>query len=172
MQLIHVLRRPFVTNCRFSHVFEYFCHASFGSLRALQIYFVITTISLPCGPYGGLWIISGELCPMVASKMTSFCKNEDCPTSQELLEFQKRDLPRTRTAMIGQHLALCEFCSAEVELYSCYPQDEGVSDSIESVVIPAPLYQLAEALLKNRHADPSSLDSLLKKRKRLAVDKA
>ena len=105
---------------------------------------------------------------MTLSKMTSFCKNEDCPSSNELLEFQNGDLPRMRDGEIRRHLASCEFCAAEVEFYSHYPQEEGTSVAAE---IPAPLYELAEALLKNRHGDSSSLDSLLKEKGGFVVDK-
>jgi hypothetical protein len=106
---------------------------------------------------------------MVSSKTTGFCKNEDCPSSQELLEFQKCDLSRTCSSGIRKHLASCEFCAAEVEFYSRFPQDETVGEVAE---IPAPLYDLAEALLKNRHADASSLNSLLTEKGGLVVDKA
>lgn len=98
---------------------------------------------------------------MFTTKMPDFCKNEDCPSSHELLEFQNGDLPRPRGGEINKHLASCEFCSAEVEFYSHYPQEEGLS---ETAAIPAPLYELAEALLKNRYSDASSLNSLLKER--------
>ena len=106
---------------------------------------------------------------MHSSKATSFCKNEDCPSSNELLEFQNGDLPRTRARELNKHLAACEFCSAEVEFYSHYPQEEGAA--IPSA-IPAPLFELAEALLKNRHADASSLNSLLKDKGGIAVVKS
>ena len=96
--------------------------------------------------------------------MTGFCKNEDCPPSNELLEFQNGDMPRERGGEIRVHLASCEFCAAEVEFYSHYPQEESVSETTEHVEIPAPLYELAESLLKNRHGDASSLNSLLKSR--------
>ena len=100
--------------------------------------------------------------------MTSFCKNEDCPSSNELLEFQNGDLPDRREGEICMHLVSCEFCSAEVEFYSHYPQEEGVSEAAD---IPAPLFELAEALLKNRHADSRSLNALLRENEELAVDK-
>ncbi|MEO6654831.1 MAG: hypothetical protein ABIO36_02000 [Pyrinomonadaceae bacterium] len=106
---------------------------------------------------------------MNSSKATSFCKNEDCPSSNELLEFQNGDLPRTRSREINKHLAACEFCSAEVEFYSHYPQEEGAAIP---AAIPAPLYELAEALLKNRHADASSLNSLIKEKGELAIDRS
>ena len=100
-------------------------------------------------------------------KMTGFYKNEDCPTSNELLEFQNGDLVRSRSGVVNKHLAACEFCSAEVEFYSHYPQAEG---TVETTAIPAPLYELAEALLKNRHADSHSLNALLKENEELIAD--
>ena len=98
---------------------------------------------------------------MVSSKVTGFRKNEDCPSSQELLDFQNGDLWRSRCIDVQAHLIRCDFCSAEVEFYSYYPQEENVSRIAEHAEIPAPLYELAESLLKNRH-DASSLNSLLK----------
>ena len=94
------------------------------------------------------------------TKSTGFCKNEDCPSSHELLEFETGDLAGERAGDVRRHIAGCEFCAAEVEFYSHYPQAEG---AVEPAEIPTPLFELAEALLKNRHSDPSSLDSLLKK---------
>ncbi len=96
----------------------------------------------------------------------SFCKNEGCPTSNELLDFQNGDLVRSRSREISKHMADCEFCSAEVEFYSHYPQAEG---TVEAAEIPAPLFQLAEALLKRRHADSHSLNSLLTENEELLV---
>jgi len=99
---------------------------------------------------------------MTSSKTAGFCKNEDCPSSNELLEYQNGDLPRSRSGEIGRHLADCDFCEAEVEFYSNFPQ--GQDEAAVATEIPAPLYELAEALLKNHHSDPSSLNSLLKDR--------
>ncbi len=95
---------------------------------------------------------------MISKKMSSFCKSEDCPSSDELLEFQNSEARREK---IRTHLASCEFCSAEVDFYSRYPQDEGAAEPVKLTGIPAPLFELAEALLKNRHADASSLNELL-----------
>ena len=101
---------------------------------------------------------------MFLTKITHFCKSEDCPSSTDLLEFQKNDLPLTRNIEIRGHLASCEFCSAEVEFYSHYPQEEDAAEPVEPAGIPAPLFELAEALLKKCHADTSSLDALLKEK--------
>ena len=87
-----------------------------------------------------------------------------------MLEFQNADLPRTRAAEIGSHIEGCEFCEAEVEFYSNYPQAQD-DTRVEAAEIPAPLFELAEALLKNRHGDPSSLNALLKEKSGLVIDK-
>ncbi len=104
---------------------------------------------------------------MSSKQMTDFCKSEGCPSSNKLLEFQSRGLPKTTGDKIRRHLARCEFCSAEVALYSHYPQEESAIEPVELTGIPAPLFELAEALLKNRHLDSSSLNSLLRKKKTL-----
>ncbi len=101
---------------------------------------------------------------MVPSKMSDFCKNEDCPSSNELLEFENGDLVWEMASKISKHLKSCEFCAAEVEFYSHYPQAEG---TVEPSRIPAPLFELAEALLKNRNADPCSLNTLLNENEEL-----
>jgi hypothetical protein len=99
--------------------------------------------------------------------MTGFCKNEDCPTSNELLDYQNGDLSRQRAGEISKHTAACEFCSAEVEFYTHYPQAEG---SVEPAEIPGPLYELAEALLKNRHSSSDSLNALLRENEDILAD--
>ncbi len=110
---------------------------------------------------------AGIVLTMFSSKMTGFCKNEDCPSSNELLDFQNGDAERARSSEINKHLAACEFCSAEVAFYSHYPQEEGISVATE---IPAPLFELAEALLKNRYADSRSLNALLSENEELIAD--
>ena len=104
---------------------------------------------------------------MFSSKMPGFCKNEDCPSSNQLLEFQIGDMSAPRAKEVRMHAASCEFCAAEIEFYSHYPQAEG---SVEAAEIPAPLYELAEALLKIRHADSNSLNSLLREDEELIAD--
>ena len=90
--------------------------------------------------------------------MANFCKNEDCPTSQDLLAFQNGDIEVKDSAEIRRHLAVCEFCAAEVEFYSYYPPAE---ESVKPERIPQPLFELAEALLHNR-PDVSKLDQLMR----------
>lgn len=108
---------------------------------------------------------------MFSTITTGFRKNEDCPSSQQLLGFERGELTGTDKLAISEHLALCEFCEAEVEFYSRFPQEDVSNDTPLSADIPAPLFQLAEALLKKQHTDAKSLNSLLKD-KGLAFDKA
>lgn len=93
--------------------------------------------------------------------MTGFYKDEHCPTSCDLVAFEEGELSPAKTLSIMDHLDACEFCAAEADFYSMYPQDEISADSYEPTSIPAPLFELAEALLKKKHSDPASLKDLL-----------
>jgi len=107
---------------------------------------------------------------MFSSTTSGFCKNEDCISSHELLEFQNGDLSGETGVDIRKHLASCEFCAAEVEFYSHYPQAESSKDETENTEIPVPLFELAEALLQNRHNDSRSLNLLLRENGELIAD--
>ncbi len=95
---------------------------------------------------------------MVSLKMVTFCKDTNCPSSLELLEFQGGETTARETGKIERHLAVCEFCASEVEFYQHYPQAEEIVAKVE---IPIPLLELAEALLGNKHKDFSALNKLL-----------
>jgi len=107
---------------------------------------------------------------MFSSRKIDFCKNEDCPASHELLDYQNGDLAIGRGLEIGRHLASCEFCAAEVEFYSHYPQTQE-DEVAETAEIPAPLFELAEALLKNRPADAEALEKLIRENEELAFNR-
>ena len=96
---------------------------------------------------------------MFSIKMVSFCKSANCPASQELLAFQNGEAAGQRDdAEIRRHLAACDFCASEIEFYAHYPP---IEETVAKVEIPLPLYELAQALLGNRHKDFSLLDNLL-----------
>ena len=95
---------------------------------------------------------------MFSLKMITFCKNSVCPSSPKLLEFQNGETAEKESRMIRRHLTVCEFCAAEVEFYSHYPQAD---EKVERTEIPLPLYELAQALLSNGHKDFSLLNKLL-----------
>ena len=103
---------------------------------------------------------------MVWIKMITFCKSVNCPSSQELLAFQNKEMTAKESDVIETHLTLCEFCEAEVEFYANYPQAE---EPCATVDIPIPLFELAESLLGNRRKELSDLNELFGKNKRLPV---
>ncbi len=89
--------------------------------------------------------------------MNTFNKSVNCPSSEKLLAHQTGDSVAAERDKITVHLRFCEFCAAEVELYSHYPQSD---EQIEKTEIPMPLFELAEALLSNKHRDNSLLKRL------------
>ena len=95
---------------------------------------------------------------MFSLKMVTFCKDTNCPSSQELLEFQTGKISVREHRTIEAHLEACEFCASEVEFYAHYPQSE---ETVATVEIPLPLYELAEALLGDKHKNFLALNKLL-----------
>lgn len=94
--------------------------------------------------------------------MANFCKNEDCPTSEDLLAFQTGDMPVAEGITIRRHLAACEFCTAEVEFYETYPESGSADEQPEADSMPTPLFELAEALLIKKR-DDAFFDGLMDK---------
>lgn len=95
---------------------------------------------------------------MFSLKMVTFCKSVNCPSSQQLLAFENGEGAAKEREKIETHLEWCEFCQSEVEFYAHYPQAE---ETVPKVEIPIPLYELAEALLSNKHKDFLVLNKLL-----------
>ena len=93
--------------------------------------------------------------------MATFRKQEDCPTSQQLLAYQLGDLESSASRPIGRHLAVCEFCTSEVAFYERYPVARETEESPAEVKMPKPLFDLAESLL-NRKRGQESMDEMLK----------
>lgn len=100
----------------------------------------------------------GQVQSMFSLKMVTFCKAQNCPSSQELLAYQNGKASPLEREQIKAHFAVCEFCASEVEFYAHYPPSE---ESVARVEIPLPLYELAEALLGNKHKDFLALNKLL-----------
>ena len=93
--------------------------------------------------------------------MATFRKQEDCPTSQQLLAYQLCDLKPTEARVIGRHLNRCEFCTSEVAFYEHYPVAKENDESTEEAKMPKPLFELAEALL-NQKRGKQSMDEMMK----------
>ena len=106
---------------------------------------------------------------MFSIKMVTFCKGLDCPSSQNLLAFQRGEASEKEAKAVHRHLTACEFCAAEVEFYVHYPPRE---EAITEVAIPLPLYELAQALLGNSHKDFKVLNRLLSESDNLVLEKA
>ncbi len=80
--------------------------------------------------------------------MGNFRKNKDCPTSQEILALVGGAANRGFDGVIAYHLSVCEFCLSELEFYRSYPP---LDEKVTAERIPAPLLELAEALLRRDH---------------------
>jgi hypothetical protein len=93
--------------------------------------------------------------------MATFRKQEDCPTSQQLLAYQLGDLELSACRPIGRHLSACEFCTSEVAFYERYPVARDTEDTPAEAKMPKPLFELAEALL-NRKRGQESMDEMMK----------
>ena len=109
---------------------------------------------------------------MVLEMIDGFYKNEDCPSSYDLLAYERGDLEKACAGELTHHLTHCEFCLAEFEFYSHYPQTEESAETSDLGAIPPPLLQLAEALLRNGRNDSATLDPLIEHIGALAFDKA
>jgi hypothetical protein len=105
---------------------------------------------------------------MSSFKKNAFGKSANCPLSKDLLAFQTGEIPERERERIAVHLRFCEFCESETEFYARYPQTDEI---IEQTEIPAPLLELAEALLNNRHKDKAVLNKLLSETERLKLQK-
>lgn len=90
--------------------------------------------------------------------MINFCKNSACPSSEDLLAFQKGEILPKESKTIRHHLDSCEFCAAEAIFYARFPLSEEVYAETK---IPAPLLELAEALLGNKQKKSFLLNRLL-----------
>ncbi|HEX8733767.1 MAG TPA: hypothetical protein VF721_00455 [Pyrinomonadaceae bacterium] len=92
--------------------------------------------------------------------MANFRKSPECPSSQELLAYQNGELAPRDQIDVQRHIIDCEFCEAEIELYSDYPVTADECNTAASE-IPRALYELAEALLKKKYEDNLLLNKLL-----------
>jgi hypothetical protein len=133
---------------------------SFGSNALLPIYFFCNAYFLPLFFCAGWRDFSTLNFFMFSFKMANFRKNSECPSSQELLRFQKSESSRG-CRKIKKHITECEFCAAELGFYARFPQSEETSFIQPPSEIPAPLYELAEAILSKKYLDYSMLNKLL-----------
>ena len=134
--------------------------SSFGSIGALQIYILVTKDNSPCtGPQekAAPRDISDKMPGYI---MVNFSKNKNCPASEDMLSFQTCRLTEPERKVIRKHLGTCDFCSAEVEFYTHFPQPEG---TVEPAPMPQPLFELAQALM-NKKKDNSFFNKLMEEK--------
>jgi len=82
---------------------------------------------------------------MKSVKATSFCKQASCPSSAMLLSYREFGLESEMDARVSQHLEVCDFCCAELQLLAECPQAD--EEFFKPVAIPTPLRRLAEEIL-------------------------
>ena len=82
---------------------------------------------------------------MPSSFASLFCKTLRCPTSQALLDYHRSFESRGDRAGVERHLASCDFCSAELQLLTCYRTEP---EKYSFAEMPAQLRRLAEDLLQ------------------------
>jgi hypothetical protein len=58
------------------------------------------------------------------SKMKTFGKQSNCPTSHEILTYVEGELRPLASQRIAGHCALCDFCGAEAQLLSRFRPTE------------------------------------------------
>ena len=89
----------------------------------------------------------------------TFGKSHDCPTSDRMLAFRKKELGNYASDVIKDHLAECDFCSAEFEFFQKFPFIP--EEQVRPTLIPEHLYELAAALLENGESGIVRLRSLV-----------
>jgi len=75
---------------------------------------------------------------------SDFRKKWRCPSTEALVSYHQRSLANWQTSHITDHLAMCDFCAAELQLLSKFSPTEHCT---ETPTMPAHLRTLAEALL-------------------------
>lgn len=80
-------------------------------------------------------------------KATKFCKQLTCPSSETLLSYGAAALASELQTHVATHLAVCDFCDAELELLTRHAP-AAAPKHYEQTKMPAALRYLAESLLR------------------------
>jgi hypothetical protein len=80
---------------------------------------------------------------MPSSLATAFRKRVSCPSSETLLAWSH--LSYEDSSRIDSHLAICDFCNAELQLLTFHHSDP---EEYAFAEMPTPLRRLAEGLLR------------------------
>jgi len=84
---------------------------------------------------------------MISSSVTTFYKQATCPASETLLSYHACGLAIEQRRRVTAHLATCDFCSAELQLFTEHPPCKESDVPSEEATMPLSLRCLAEALL-------------------------
>jgi hypothetical protein len=90
--------------------------------------------------------------------MSNFRKKRECPSSFDLADASCGEVDGLRALVISSHIAICDFCAAEVEFYRAYPPEV---ETAKPPPLPSPLMELAEALLSTDTIHISTLERLI-----------
>ena len=77
-----------------------------------------------------------------------FRKTAACPASATLLSFRAQSLSAEAAGLVTKHLAVCDFCSAELPLLAHHKA--GAERGLKVPEIPLDLRILAESILAKR----------------------
>jgi hypothetical protein len=82
---------------------------------------------------------------MKTYRITTFCKQLTCPSTETLLSYGAASLTSELKIHVTTHLAGCDFCNAELHLLTRHTAPAPVNYAPPKM--PAPLRYLAESLL-------------------------
>ena len=80
-----------------------------------------------------------------ATRTFPFKKTAACPASATLLSFRSQSLAAEAACLVTDHLAVCDFCSAELPLLAHHTA--GAERGLKTPEIPLDLRILAESIL-------------------------
>ncbi len=84
---------------------------------------------------------------MTSLTVPTFYKQATCPASETLLSYYAYGLMAEERRRVTAHLAACDFCNAELQLFTEHPPCEASEKMPEEALMPLSLRCLAEALL-------------------------
>lgn len=94
---------------------------------------------------------------MTSSTVPTFYKQATCPASETLLSYYFYDLLTEERRRVTEHLAACDFCNAELQLFTEHPPcEESETAQEEETTMPLSLRCLAEVLLVGNTLDAAT----------------
>lgn len=96
---------------------------------------------------------------MTSSTVTTFYKQATCPASETLLSYYSYGLLTEERRRVTAHLAACDFCNAELQLFTEHPpceESETTQEEETAAAMPLSLRCLAEVLLVGNTLDAAT----------------